>query len=151
MCANTHEVSQLIQARIKRTFPSFMQVLHFNNQINIYILSPNYIVNFVVTQPARKNDVHFHVYCTIIIKKCSNSNVDHRRTKKSMECIFLYFFFFIWKKNKIKIQRIKQRNFIPPEKAINCSNYVHNLGHISIVHVCIILSKLFSESYVNYR
>lgn len=74
-----------IKARIKRTIPSFIQVLHFNNQINIYILSPNYIVNFVVTQPARKNDVHF-----------------------------------------IMILRIKLRNFIPPEKAINCSNYVHN-------------------------
>lgn len=24
------------------------------------------------------------------------------------------------------ILRIKLRNFIPPEKAINCSNYVHN-------------------------
>lgn len=53
---HTHKVSHIIQARIKHTSLSFIQVLHFNNQINInmYILSPNYIVNFVVAQPARK-------------------------------------------------------------------------------------------------
>lgn len=100
MCAYiyTRGFPYKIKARIKRTIPSFIQVLHFNNQINIYILSPNYIVNFVVTQPARKNDVHFHVYCTIIIKKVLK--LQRRRTKKSMECIFLYFFFFLFEKKK---------------------------------------------------